>query len=63
MIALVLAVRALLQFGRIHRERVFVHIHKHRLSSAIGNGLDCGEECVRDSDYFIALLRSQAPGE
>src|SRR4029077_8282872 len=32
-----------------------VHIHKHRLSSAIGNGLDRGDKCVRDSDYFIAL--------
>ena len=45
---------ALLQFGRIHRERIFVHIHKHRLSSAIGNGLDRGEERVRNRDHFIS---------
>ena len=55
MIALVFAVRAVLKFRRIHRERVFVHIHEHRLSSAIGNGLDRGEECVRNGDYFISL--------
>ena len=45
---------SLLQFGRVHRERVFVHIDKHRPSFAIGNGLGRGDECVRNSDHFIS---------
>src|SRR5439155_1644969 len=44
-----------LKFRRVQRKCVLVHIHEHRLSSAIGNGLDRGEECVRNSDHFIAL--------
>src|SRR5206468_11093720 len=45
---------SLLQLGWVHCERVFVHIHKHRLSSAIGNGLGCGEERVRNHNHFIS---------
>ena len=47
--------QTVLKFRRVHRECVFVHIHKHRPSFAIGDGLDRGDKCVRNSDYFIAL--------
>ena len=46
--------QTVLKFRRIHGERVFVHIDKHRPSSAIGNGLGRGDECVRNSDHFIS---------
>src|SRR4029077_12601865 len=47
--------QTVLKFRWIHCERVFVHIHKHWPSFAAINCLDRGEECVRNSDYFIAL--------
>ena len=54
MIALVFAVRAFFKFSRVHCERVFVHIDKHRPSVAISNGLGRSYECVRNGDHFIS---------
>ena len=50
---------ALLQFRRVHRECVRIHIHKHGSSFAVSNGLGRRNKCIRDRDYFVAFTNSK----
>ena len=51
--------QTLLQFRWIHRERVFVYVHKDRPSFAIRNGFGRGDKRVRNRDHFIAFTNSK----
>src|SRR5215208_743069 len=50
---------ALLQFRRVHRECVRVHIHKHGSSFAVSNSLNRRNKSIWDRDYFVAFTNSK----
>ena len=51
--------QTLLKFRGVHRECVWIHIHKYRASFAVSNRLGGGDKCVRNRNDFIAFTNSK----